>query len=60
MTISSEGPSVNFKRPRNLTSRGATERGRRYICDRKDEIVDGLSQSVKCVAPFLGEMLAKV
>ena len=32
---------------------GKFERGRRYICNRKDEIMHGLSQSVKCVAPLL-------
>ena len=35
--------------------------GRRYICNRKDGIIHGLSPSVKCVAPLLRDMsLAKV
>ena len=29
------------------------ERGRRYFCNRKIEIIHGLSPSVKCVAPLL-------
>ena len=37
------------------------ERGRRYIYDRKDEILDGLSPSMKCVAPLFRDMsLAKL
>ena len=35
--------------------------GRRYIYDRKDEIIHGLSPSVKCIAPLFRDMfLAKV
>ena len=35
--------------------------GRRYIYDRKDEIIHGLSPSVKCVVPLFRDMaLAKV
>ena len=37
------------------------ERGRRYIYNRKDEIIHGLSPSVKYVAPLFRDMsLAKV
>ena len=32
---------------------GNFERGRRNICNRKDDIIYGLSPSVKCVAPLL-------
>ena len=36
-------------------------RGRRYIYNRKDEIIHGLSPSVKCVAPLFRDMsIAKV
>ena len=41
-------------------SRGATEKFSRgaqvYICNRKDEMIHGLSPSVKCVAPLLRDM----
>ena len=42
--------------------RGATmSGGRRYIYNRKDEIIHGHSPSVKCVAPLFRDMsLAKV
>ena len=35
---------------------GNFEGGRRYICNRKDEIIHILSRSVKCVAPLLRDM----
>ena len=49
---------IQFQHP---VSRGATgnfERGRRYICNRRDEIIvkHGLSRIVKCVAPPLADM----
>ena len=34
--------------------------GRRYICSRKDEIIHGLSPSVKCVAPLSIDMSLRV
>ena len=40
---------------------GNFERGRWYICYRKDEIIHCLSPSIKCVAALLRDMsLAKV
>ena len=35
--------------------------GRRYVCNRKDEIIHGLCHSLKCVAPLFRDMaLARV
>ena len=40
---------------------GKFERGRRYICKGKNEIIQGLGPRVKCVAPLFRDMsLAKV
>ena len=47
--------------PKPWAQLGNFDRGRRYIYNRKDEIIHGLSPSVKCVAPLFGDMsLAKV